>query len=363
VIRAGIVGGGLASFCAYQTLRRGGLAPDEIAVFDEERNPAAAWTRRARAIRQTHMRSESDGHCLATSFPGLAVREAVRRASVTPLLRSVTNTYNPTVDEFLAHVAALRARSGWDESIRHGRVTAIGVEREFFSVGGLEVPHLLLATGHPGLSLPEELRSDPRVVHAYEPHEYGRDVTVIGAGLAAATEWLNALATGATVVSVRRREPVRRRLNVPREWFSRRALDGFHRTGAAERAALLRKLLAPSFPPGRRWDEPLALAGDRFRVAQSVNGSEQIICATGFQHGFQHDPLLRALAAELDLETFQDWVVLDRDSTVPALTDERRTLAVAGVAAQWAFPAADTLVGAKYAARGLLSRLRRCRTR
>ena len=155
---------------------------------------------------------------------------------------------------------------------------------------------------------------------------------------------------------------MRRRLNVPREWFSRRALDGYHRTAAPERAAILRKLLAPSFPPGRRWDEPLARAGERFRVEQSLNGSEQVICATGFRRGFQHDPLLRRLAEEQDVETFQDWIVLDRDSTVSALTDDRRTLALAGAAAQWAFPAADTLVGAKYAARGLLARVR-CRTR
>jgi hypothetical protein len=186
---------------------------------------------------------------------------------------------------------------------------------------------------------------------------------VIGAGLAAATEWVNALAAGATVVSVRRREPERRRLNVPREWFSRRALTGYHRTAAPDRAAIILKLLAPSYPPGERWDEPLARAGSRFRVEQSLNGSEQVICATGFTHGFQHDPLLRALSEEHDLETFQDWIVLDGDSTVPALTDSRRTLALAGVAAQWAFPAADTLVGAKYAARGLLARVRQCPTR
>jgi cation diffusion facilitator CzcD-associated flavoprotein CzcO len=361
VIRVGVVGGGLAGFSAYQTLRRGGLAPDEIVVFDEESDPAAPWARRAAAIRQTHMRSESDGHCLATSFPGLAVREAVRRGSVAPLLRSVTNTYNPTVSEFLDHVAALRRRSGWDESVRSARVTAIGVEREFFSVGGVEVPHVLVATGHPGLCVPDELRGDPRAVHAYEPHEYAGEVTVLGAGLAAATEWVNALTAGATVISVRRREPVRRRLNVPREWFSRRALDGYHQTTPAERAAVLRKLLAPSFPPGGRWDE--AIANPRFRVEQALNGGEQVICATGFRRGFQHDPLLRALAEEQNLETFQDWIVLDPDSTVPALTDGRRTLALAGVAAQWAFPAADTLVGAKYAARGLLARVRRCRTR
>jgi hypothetical protein len=53
--------------------------------------------------------------------------------------------------------------------------------------------------------------------------------------------------------------------------------------------------------------------------------------------------------------------VLADDSTVPSLTDDKRTLALAGVAAQWAFPAADTIAGAKYAARAYLRRI--CRTR
>jgi hypothetical protein len=48
---------------------------------------------------------------------------------------------------------------------------------------------------------------------------------------------------------------------------------------------------------------------------------------------------------------------------VGALTDADRTLAVAGVAGQWAFPAADTLAGAKYAARGFLRRVKACRLR
>jgi hypothetical protein len=53
--------------------------------------------------------------------------------------------------------------------------------------------------------------------------------------------------------------------------------------------------------------------------------------------------------------------VLEPDSTVATLTDERRTLSLAGVAAQWAFPAADTIAGAKYAAHGFMRRV--CRTR
>ena len=76
--RCAIVGGGLAGFVAYVTLRHGGLEPGEIAVFGTDPEPVAAWRPRAEAIRQRRMRSESDGHCYPRSFPGLAPREAMR---------------------------------------------------------------------------------------------------------------------------------------------------------------------------------------------------------------------------------------------------------------------------------------------
>jgi hypothetical protein len=88
-----------------------------------------------------------------------------------------------------------------------------------------------------------------------------------------------------------------------------------------------------------------------------------VICATGFRRGFEHDPLLASLVAEHGLETEERWIVLADDSTVPALTDATRTLALAGVPAQWAFPAADTLVGMKVAARGFQRKVERCPTR
>ena len=364
--RVALVGSGLASFTAYQTLRRGGLEPEEIAVFGTEADPAAQWRRRAAAIRQREMRSESDGHCLPTSFPGLAVRTALRRRSPAPLVASVLDRYHPTVDEFLAQVERLRARSGWDRSVRSARIERVRAAEGGFELDGHGVfRHVLLAPGHPGLNVPEKLRGDPRAVHAYEPHEYAPTVTVVGAGLAAATEWLNALAAGAEVVSVRRREPARRPLNVPREYFSRRGLSGFHRLGAEERAARLRTLLAPSYPPGRAFDEPLARAAHegRFRVEDAVNGTRQVICATGFRRGFRHDPLLESLVAEHALETAGDWIVLAPDATVAALTDGTRTLALAGVPAQWAFPAADTLAGAKYVAHAFLHKVEACPTR
>ena len=378
-----VVGSGLAGFTAYQTLRRA-LAPGDIVVFGTDADPAAAWRVRAAAIGQREMRSESDGHCRPTSFPGLAISSVRRRRSPRPLLDSVLDRYHPTVEEFLAHVERLREQSGWDESL-----VLRTVERVRATDGGFELEgrgrapgpadsrarlrrtrrerfaHVLLAPGHPGLNVPDELRDDPRAVHSYEPHDYAATVTVVGAGLAAATEWLNALAAGAEVVSVRRREPTRRPLNVPRQYFSRRGLAGYHRLDSRERAERLRALTAPSYPPGVQWDEPLERAAreGRFRMEQAVNGSAQVICATGFRRGFRHDRLLARLVAEHGLETTEDWLVLDPDSTVPGLSDATRTLAVAGAPAQWAFPAADTLAGARYAAHGFLRRIETCRTR
>src|SRR6266480_4749993 len=274
-----VVGSGLAGFTAYQTLRRE-LEPGEIAVFGTDADPAAAWRVRAAAIRQRQMRSESDGHCLATTFPGLAFGSVLRGRSLRPLLESVLDRYHPTVEEFLSHVERLRERSRWDESLVLRRVERVRAVDGGFDLEGDRFRHVLLAPGHPGLNVPEELRDDPRVVHSYAPHEYASTVTVVGAGLAAATEWLNALDAGAEVVSVRRREPVR-----------------------------------------------------------------------------------RPLVEEHGLETAGHRLVLASDSTVPGLTDATRTLAVAGAPAQWAFPAADTLAGARYAAHGFLRRIETCRTR
>jgi cation diffusion facilitator CzcD-associated flavoprotein CzcO len=364
VARVAVVGSGLAGFTAYQTLRRS-FEPGEIAVFGTDADPAAAWRVRAAAIGQREMRSESDGHCLPTSFPGLAFSSVRRRRSLRPLLDSALDRYHPTVDEFLSHVERLRERSGWDESFVPRRIERVHAGDDGFVLAGETFRHVLLAPGHPGLNVPAELRGDPRVVHAYEPHGYAATVTVVGAGLAAATEWLNALAAGAEVVSVRRREPQRWPLNVPRLYFSRRGLRGYHRLGPRERLERLRLLSAPSYPAGARWDEPLedAKRAGRFRVEPTLNGSEQVICATGFRRGFRHDPLLARLVGEHDLETAEDWLVLDPDSTVPALSDDGRTLAVAGAPAQWAFPAADTLAGARYAAHHFLRRIGSCRTR
>lgn len=360
------MGGGLAALVAYGTLRSRGLQAEDVSIFGLDRDPAGAWRVRAASIRQRRMRSESDGHCLPTSFPGLAVRSALRRRSPQPLVLSLLDRFRPTVAEFLEHVAEVRERSGWDESFEAARIERIRAVEGGFALDGHGIfRHVLVAPGHPGLALPPELEGDARVVHAYAPHDYANTVAVVGAGMAAATEWLNALETGARVLSVRRREPKRRPLNVPRPLFSRRGLGPFHAAPPKRRAELLREWLAPSYPPGREWDEPLERArrDGRFRIVPEVDGAEQVVCATGFRRGFRHDPLLRRLVAEHDLATVEAWIELAPDCTVPALTNGTRTLALAGIPAQWAFPAADTLAGARYAAHGFLRRVEACRTR
>jgi hypothetical protein len=358
--RCAIVGSGLAALAAYATLRHGGVRPEEIVVFGTHQDPTEVWRTRAAAIRQRRMRSESDGHLAAAAFPGLAVREALRRGSPAPLAASLASRYHPTVEDFLAHAETVRGRSGWEQSFRRQRIARVTPVARGFEVDGGTFAHVLVATGHPGLAWPDDL---PHAVHAYEPHEYASRVAIVGAGMAAATEWVNALAAGSEVVSIRRREPLRRPLNVPRPFFSKRGLAAFHGATTERRAATLRELSTPSYPVGAAWDEPVRAAerDGRFRVEASPNGSQQVIAATGFRQGFRHDALLADLVDAHDLPTHDRWIVLEPDSTVAALTDETRTLSLAGVAAQWAFPAADTIAGAKYAAHGF--RRRACRTR
>ena len=352
-MRCAIVGSGLAALAAHATLRSRGVAAEEIAVFGTHADPTVPWRERAESIRQRRMRSESDGHLAPASFPGLALR----RPTVRSLLDTALSRHHPTVADFLAHAESVRGRSGWERSFVPRRVERIRAVDGGFSVDGDEFAHVLVATGHPGLA------RVPGTVHAYEPHSYASKVAVIGAGMAAATEWRNALAAGSEVVSIRRREPLRRPLNVPRELFSKRGLERYRRS---DRGRVLEELGHPSYPPGAEWDEPLR--SERFSILRQEPGSPgtrlpgyQVIAATGFLRGFHHDPLLADLVAAHDLPTYDRWIVLDDDSTVPSLTDERRTLSLAGVAGQWAFPAGDTIAGAKFAARAFARRV--CRTR
>ena len=368
--RVAIVGSGLGGFVAYATLRHGGLEPAEIAVFGDDPDPAGAWRPASSGDQAEADALRERRPLLAHLVPGpRGARGGLGGATWPRSILSVCDRYRPSVAAFL------RARRRAAGAQPLGRELPPGADRaraERPTVASISTATASSATScsrrdTPGSPCRPSSQATARVVHAYEPHEYASRVAIVGAGMAAATEWLNALAAGAEVVSVRRREPARRPLNVARPLSPSAASPGSTRLAArrARRAPARATASRPTRPAAAGTSRSSRRRGEgRFRVEQDLNGrAEQVICATGFRRGFEHDPLLARLVAEHELETEDDWIVLADDSTVPALTDATRTLALAGVPAQWAFPAADTLVGMKVAARGFRRRIESCPTR
>ena len=173
--RCAIVGGGLAGFVAYATLRHGGLEPGEIAVFGTDADPAAAWRPRADAIRQR-------ADALGERRPLLAAllsraRGRARRcgaSSLVPLARdrAATATARRVASSSSTSQSCAGAAAGTRASC-DGASSSVRAVGGGFDVDGRGVfQHVLLAPGHPGLALPRELEGDARAVHAYEPHEY-----------------------------------------------------------------------------------------------------------------------------------------------------------------------------------------------
>ena len=360
-MRCAIVGSGLGGARRLRdAAARRDRSPARSTVFGTHEDPTAAWRERAAAIRQRRMRSESDGHLAAASFPGLALRETLRERPLRPLLadgcRTATTRRSQT---FLRHAGERRRRSGWEQSFVRAPHRAHPRRRRRLRAGRRQGRSSTCSSrpGIPGLA-----QRLPGAVHAYEPHEYAAQVAIVGAGMAAATEWLNALA------------PERRwsRCAGTSRCAGRSTCRGRTSPSAAsprstrfrdrQRAARLRELAAPSYPPGRAWDDPLRAADRRrFRVETAPPHGFQVIAATGFKKGYATRPAARRSRRRARA---RDTRTLDRARPGldrPALTDETRTLSLAGVAAQWAFPAADTIAGAKYAARAFLRRA--CRTR
>ena len=273
-----------------------------------------------------------------------------------PLVLSVCDRYRPTVELFLAHVDELRASSRWDESFRQARDRARSSRGGGFELDGHGVfRHVLLAPGHPGLALPAELEDDPRVVHAYEPHEYASRVAIVGAGMAAATEWLNALAAGAEVVSVRRREPApaaaQRRPAAVQQARPRRVPRDAART-ARRAPPRLRRAVLPARPQLGR-----AARAGRARGPLPGRARSERRRAGHLRHGLSARLRARPAArAPRRRARPRDRGALDRARRrldgPGAHRRDAHALARAASPAQWAFPAADTLVGMKIAARG-----------
>ena len=304
------------------------------------------------------------------SFPGpRRPRGVARRARSGRSSRLVCNRYRPTVSRSSSATSgALRARTGWDERLRSTarRAGAARSRRVRRRRPGRLPPRARSRPGHPGLAFPPELEGDARAVHAYEPHEYaarGRGRRRRDGGGDRVAERARGRSEGRLGAPARARAPAAQR---PRPLFSKRGLSSFHATSPNERAELLRRLGAPSYPPGREWDEPLARAPSegRFRVAPDRQRRAADHLRDRLSAGLPRTtPLLRSLVDEHGLEVHAE---LDRACTGRDRADAHEWVSNAGPlgrARAVGVSRADTLVGMKYVARRFLRRVEACPTR
>jgi hypothetical protein len=380
-------------------LRYGGLPLDEITVFDE-REPLSLWTEAANAIRQGGMRSESDGHFFPTDYPGFALLDAVRHRSLRPLLSSAVNRYHPSRQAIVSHGQRLGLHFGLPDRLCRRRIARLILEDEPVPHVSLldedgavleRARHVLLAVGHGSLRWPRVLESTESrsalagpVYHEYQPKEYdaGRWL-VIGAGMGAANEWVNVVRAGGSVVSVRRRDRfLEQPLSAPRCCFSSPWLDRYQGMDRTARAAVLAELGVASYPRRASWTRDLSAArrAGRFtdavgeveslqteadRIVVQIRGADgvrtetvdRVIAATGFRTSWVEHPLMRDLVASGGMEVDESIPVLADDCSIPGLTGEGFSVGVSGPLARWAFPAADSFAGMKYAGRRFSERV------
>ena len=197
--------------------------------------------------------------------------------------------------------------------------------------------HVMLAIGHGPLAFPPVIAkamSDPllaeRIAQAYQAKAYapGGRYIVVGAGIAAINEWVNALDVEASVVSLLRSpEPDEQDLNAPRCLFEAYGIDAFAGLPLDERLEFLGKILKGTAPRRRSWsDEDARTGGGRFeqlmgeidRIEQGAEGLRVhisrrdgadlgwldvsgVVAATGFQKSSLTVPILRRLVEHYGL--------------------------------------------------------------
>lgn len=77
-----IVGDGVGALVTMGVLCKAGVPAEAITIYGDSPHPLANLEQYARAIHQTHMRSESEGHLRPANFPGLATVESWQRRSL-----------------------------------------------------------------------------------------------------------------------------------------------------------------------------------------------------------------------------------------------------------------------------------------
>ncbi|HEY1016490.1 MAG TPA: FAD/NAD(P)-binding protein [Herpetosiphonaceae bacterium] len=379
----------MAGLITWGVLRHGGWPAAAMAVYGDTGQPLGQWRGYAQAIGQRQMRSESNGHVRPLDAPGLAWREAWRRRSAWPLLGGLLHCYRPRVELVVDDAAAFARQSGFSAGHVRQRIAKVKRSPAGFRLYGAagelagRADHLILALGHPALRWPEAAasqRGNPRITHAYQPHDIrpGSTVLVIGGGMGAAHVWIRALELGADVVRVHRQPLRRQALNAPRCQFTA--------AGAAEISLLPATARREAFARRKGGTIPLKLAWtwllwrERRRVRSHVgevaaieedgagrlratlaDGAElavdQVVCATGFQPQATAHDLLRQLIDDYRLPLQCGQLELADDFTIAQLSGPGGVCGVVGAAARWTLGAADTFVGIKYAARHLAARI------
>jgi hypothetical protein len=214
------VGGGLASFAVADALRICGLPTADIRVVSTVLRPyenLRQLIRTGQIQDDDPLRSDSASRVdNIWGFPGYAVEEAIRRRSLRPLWKVLTEPiaaefYNPSPGLVFRGLDREAGRIGWDSMLVAGRAELVRhrLEGGYFCLVHpvdhsppcvLRSHYVHLGTGYPALGYASELteyrlryREFFNVVHAYEPHEHvyqvlqrqGGTILVRGAGITA----------------------------------------------------------------------------------------------------------------------------------------------------------------------------------
>ncbi len=396
-VEACVVGGGLGALMAHTALRFRGLGCEDVAVVGAHDDPFATYRRHAWGVGQRVTYADPLGHFLPADWPGPAVLDVVARPGMASLRRLAGGGPAAGVADTVAQARAVARRLGYVRSFTRRVVAdvvrATGPAGPHFGVYAddgalvLRARHVLLALGHGPPVFPPVLdaaRGHPlmrdRVVHAYEPKRYvrGGRYLVIGAGLAAVNEWVNALAAGAECIAVRRPDVEGEDLGAPQCLFEALGIDAYSGLTHDQRLGILGRVLRGATASGDAWRTAVIRGhhDGRFRevvgeVTSVAPGPSGLVadCAlaaggdTGPLHvtgvtvatGFDADPRAVPLLARLVLRHAPPMtggrLALPGNCGLVPVDQPASRLCVAGFHAALAVPHADTLAGLKYVAR------------
>ena len=281
---------------------------------------------RAAAIRQQRMRSESDGHLAAASFPGLALRERSAPRLRWPLARDARDRYHPRSTTSSRTPSDVRERSGWDASFRRAARRRIARRRR--RVRARRRGPVRARARRDRAPRAARPTSSPSAVHAYEPHEYasrGRGRRRRDGGGDRMAERARRRRRGRLGPPPRAASPAAER--PARVLLAAGPRAPSTRLATSERAAVLRELSAAVLSARAgvgRADRRRPSARDGFGVeTESTNGARAGDLRHRLPQGLRRRTRCsRGLVDDHGLETHDRWIVLDADSTVPALTDD-----------------------------------------